>query len=233
MSMSIDVLTLYLLNFVIAIVMAGIYFFSWFHHRDILGVRGWATALLLGALGSLELSLRTNSSPIPLVIMANSLVVAGFATVWMSVRRFNSGERSINYAVIPTVLFFIVFTVAILRRHRRQCARRALLPRDRRSVAARGWEVFQVEDQRAAGQPDPDGAARLLLMALRHGRAPRLLPSRRPAARSRRRPSTIRRQGITLLINTICVVAHDARLPDDGQRAAAAPLRESWRAPTS
>ena len=60
MSMSVDVLTLYLLNFVVAFVMAGIYFFSWFHHRDVAGVRGWATALALGALGSLELSLRTN-----------------------------------------------------------------------------------------------------------------------------------------------------------------------------
>lgn len=112
--MSIEVLTLYLLNFVIAFVMAGICFFSWMHHRDILGLRGWATALSLGALGSLELSLRTQSSPIPLVIMTNSLIVAGYATVWMSVRRFNSGERALNHAIVPTLLFVVLFTAALL-----------------------------------------------------------------------------------------------------------------------
>ena len=112
--MSIDVLTIYLLNFVIAFAMAGLCFFSWYHNRDILGLRGWATSLVLGAMGTLELSLRTNSSPLYMVIMANSLIVAGYSTVWMSVRRFNSGERGIRLAVIPTALFVVLFSAILL-----------------------------------------------------------------------------------------------------------------------
>ena len=100
MSMPVDVLTLYLLNFVVALAMSAIFVFSWSHHRDVPGVRGWATALALGAVGSLEL--------------ANSLVVAGYATAWMSVRRFNTGERALNHAVVPTALFVVVFTAAVV-----------------------------------------------------------------------------------------------------------------------
>ena len=111
--MSVDILTLYLLNFLVGLVMAGICFFSWAHQRDILGLRGWSAALLLGSLGSLELSLRTNSSPLLLVLMANSLVVAGYASVWMSVRRFNSGERGVRHAVVPTAVFVVTYGVAL------------------------------------------------------------------------------------------------------------------------
>jgi diguanylate cyclase (GGDEF)-like protein len=205
MSMSIDVLTLYLLNFVIAIVMAGIYFFSWFHHRDIIGVRGWATALFLGALGSLELSLRTNSSPIPLVIMANSLVVAGYATVWMSARRFNTGERSINYAVIPTVLFVIVFSVTIVAGTdvNVRVALCSLAIAVLSSLA--GWEVYRARISEPLVSRIPTALA-LLLMAL--AMVVRIIfslledPPKEPTT-----PFYDPTQGITLLINTICVVA--------------------------
>ncbi len=203
--MSVDVLTLYLLNFVVAFVMAGIYFFSWFHHRDILGVRGWATALSLGALGSLELSLRTNSSPILLVIMANSLVVAGYATVWMSVRRFNTGERALNYAVIPTSLFVVVFTAALLigtdvNVRVALCSLTIAIL----SLLA-SWEVYRARTGEPLNSRIPTACALLLITVAMCVRMVFSFLSDPPVGETT--PFYDPTQGITLLVNTICVVA--------------------------
>lgn len=203
--MSVDVLTLYLLNFVVAFVMAGIYFFSWFHHRDILGVRGWATALSLGALGSLELSLRTNSSPILLVIMANSLVVAGYATVWMSVRRFNTGERALNYAVIPTSLFVVVFTAALLigtdvNVRVALCSLTIAIL----SLLA-SWEVYRARLGEPLNSRIPTACALLLITVAMCVRMVFSFLSDPPVGETT--PFYDPTQGITLLVNTICVVA--------------------------
>jgi diguanylate cyclase (GGDEF)-like protein len=201
----IDVLTLYLLNFVIGLVMAGIYFFSWFHHRDILGIRGWATALALGAVGSLELSLRTNSSPIPLVIMANSLIVAGYATVWMSVRRFNTGERAINFAVIPTAAFVVFYTIALLGGADVN-VRVALCSLVIAILSAfSGWEVFRARISEPLSSRIPTAIA-LFLMAL--AMIVRMVFSAlSDAPEGPTTPFYDPTQGITLLFNTICVVA--------------------------
>ena len=203
--MSIDVLTLYLLNFVIGLVMAGIYFFSWFHHRDVLGIRGWATALALGAFGSLELSLRTNSSPFPLVIMANSLVVAGYAAVWMSVRRFNTGERGITFAVVPTALFMVVYTIALLSGTdvNVRVALCSLSIAILSSLAS--LEIFRGRASEPLTSRIPTAIA-LLFMAL--SMIVRMVYSAiSDPPQSPTTPFYDPTQGITLLINTICVVA--------------------------
>ena len=205
MSMSVDVLTLYLLNFVVALVMAGIYFFSWSHHRDVPGVRGWAIALALGALGSLELSLRTSTSPLPLVIMANSLVVAAYATVWMSVRRFNTGERILKYAVIPTVLFFVIFTISLvsgtdLNVRVALCSLAIAIL----SLLA-GWEVLRARISEPLISRIPTALALFIMciaMVVRIVFSLLEEPPQEPTT-----PFYDPTQGITLLINTICVVA--------------------------
>lgn len=205
MSMSVDVLTLYLLNFVVAFVMAGIYFFSWSHHRDVPSVRAWAIALALGALGSLELSLRTNSSPLPLVIMANSLVVAAYATVWMSVRRFNTGEPAFNRAVIPTVLFVVIFT-AVLVGGTDVNVRVALCSFAIAVLSSlAGWEVLRARTSEPLISRIPTALALLitsLAMVVRIVFSLLEDPPQEPTT-----PFYDPTQGITLLVNTICVIA--------------------------
>ncbi len=202
--MSIDILTIYLLNFVIAFAMAGLCFFSWYHSRDILGLRGWATSLMLGAMGSLELSLRTNSSPLYMVLMANSLIVAGYATVWMSVRRFNSGERGIKFAVIPTTLFVVVFSVALLAGIdvNRRVALCSLAIALLSTLAA--WEVLRARITEPLSSRLPTALA-LLLMAF--SMVVRIVFSLLSDAPEGEAPFYDPTQGITLFINTICVVA--------------------------
>lgn len=202
--MSIDILTIYLLNFVIAFAMAGLCFFSWFQSRDILGLRGWATSLMLGAMGSLELSLRTNSSPLYMVLMANSLIVAGYSTVWMSVRRFNSGERGIKFAVIPTTLFVVVFSAALLSGIdvNKRVALCSLAIAILSTLAA--WEVLRARITEPLSSRLPTALA-LLLMAF--SMVVRIVFSLLSDAPEGEAPFYDPTQGITLFINTICVVA--------------------------
>src|SRR5262245_8134240 len=110
--MQLDVKTLFLLNIVVAFVTAGVSFFSWLYHRDIPGLRGWAVGLTLGAVGSLINSLRPPDSPAALVILGNTLIVAGYATVWLSVRRFNDGPFELGRVLLATALFAVPFSAA-------------------------------------------------------------------------------------------------------------------------
>ena len=71
--MQLDVKTLYLLNIVVALLTAGVSFFSWLHNRDMPGLRGWAIGLSLGAAATVALSLRIPASPIILAIAGNAL----------------------------------------------------------------------------------------------------------------------------------------------------------------
>jgi diguanylate cyclase (GGDEF)-like protein len=203
--MSIDVLTIYLLNFVIAFAMAGLCFFSWYHSRDILGLRGWSASLLLGAMGSLELSLRTNSSPLYLVIMANSLIVAGYSTVWMSVRRFNTGERGIKVAVVPTALFVVIFTGALLGGIdvNKRVALCSLAIAVLSTLAA--WEVLRARVTEPLSSRLPTALALLLMAISMIVRLVFSLLSDPPEGQTT--PFYDPTQGITLFVNTICVVA--------------------------
>jgi diguanylate cyclase (GGDEF)-like protein len=203
--MSIDVLTIYLLNFVIAFSMAGLCFFSWLHSRDILGLRGWAISLLLGAMGSLELSLRTNSSPLYMVVMANSLIVAGYSTVWMSVRRFNSGERGIKFAVVPTTVFVVIFTGALLAGIdvNKRVALCSFVIAILSTLAA--WEVLRARVTEPLSSRLPTALALLLMAFSMLVRLVFSLLSDAPEGDTT--PFYDPTQGITLFINTICVVA--------------------------
>ena len=205
MLMSADVLTLYLLNFVVAFVMAGIYFFSWSHHRDVPGVRGWAVALALGALGSLELSLRTANSPLALVIMANTLVVSAYATVWMSVRRFNTRERALDRAILPTVLFFVIFTAALV--GGADVNVRVALCSFAIAILSliAGWEVLRARISEPLVSRFPTALALLITSLAMVVRIVFSLLEEVPQEPTT--PFYDPTQGITLLVNTICVVA--------------------------
>jgi diguanylate cyclase (GGDEF)-like protein len=202
--MQLDVKTLYLLNIVVAFVTAGVSFFSWFHHRDMPGLRGWAIGLSLGAVGSVMLSLRTPETPVILPIVANTLIVAGYATVWMSVRRFNDGSLHLRYIALPVALFAVPFAIASLAgadlRSRIVMVSAAI---GALSLLA-GWEVIRARKQEPLGSRLPTASAFFLIavaMIIRGGFA---LFREPPATESAFYEPT---QGSTLFINTVCLVA--------------------------
>ena len=112
-AMLFDVETLFILDVAVTAVMACVALFSWYQHREIPGLRGWAIGLAIGSLGALMLCLRRPTSPTVELIAGNILIIAAYATIWGSMRRFNDGG-SPRLIVVAAGLFAVIFTVAAL-----------------------------------------------------------------------------------------------------------------------
>jgi diguanylate cyclase (GGDEF)-like protein len=202
--MPFDVKTLYLLNITVALTTAGVSFFCWFYQRDMPGLRGWAIGLSLGAVGSLVLGFQSPVSSIIVVIVGNTLIVAGYATVWMSVRRFNDGSLELRCITYPVGLFAVPFAIA------------ALAGADVRSRIVMvsiaigalcflaGWEVFRARKREPLGSRLPTALAFVLITLAMIVRATFSLLSEPTPPESVFYDPT---QGSTLFINTVCLVA--------------------------
>ena len=201
--MQLDVKTLYLLNIVVASVMASVSFFSWLYHRDMPSLLGWAIGLALGAAGSLLITLRTPTSPIVILIIGNTLIVAGYATVWMSVRRFNDSSVRVRSAVISLGLFAVPFAIACL-------AGAATRSRVVMVSAAIGifsslaaWEVFRARKQEPLGSRIPTALGFIIIAIAMTVRLSFSLFGETSTTDSVFYDPT---QGLTLFINTVCLV---------------------------
>ena len=107
------------LNFVavlVTLVAAGVSLLTWYHHREGPGLRGWALALLLGSAGTFLFGLRGPDASFRFVLIGDALFVAGFATMWMSMRRFNDPAVSAELlgVIVATIviIFVALFTLA-------------------------------------------------------------------------------------------------------------------------
>jgi hypothetical protein len=108
--------TLHIISVIVTLVAAGVSLLTWYHHRDGPGLRGWAVALLLGSAGTFLFGLRGPDASFRVILFGDSLFVAGFATMWMSMRRFNeprvSKEMMTVIVAAVTLVFAALFTVA-------------------------------------------------------------------------------------------------------------------------
>jgi hypothetical protein len=111
--MKFDAATLNLVSILVTFVGAGVSLLTWYYHREAPGLRGWAIALLLGGLGTLVFSQRTPSTQYAFILMADVLFVAGFASMWMSMRRFNDrriGPGRMTLSVVGATGVFAVLS---------------------------------------------------------------------------------------------------------------------------
>lgn len=96
------------------LVAAGVSLLAWYRHRDAVALRSWAAALVLGSIGALLFSLRSPATSAVVFVAADSLCVASFATMWLSMRRFNSSAvsplRMTIVATAITCLFALLVT---------------------------------------------------------------------------------------------------------------------------
>lgn len=105
--------TLDIVNVFSTMVAAGVSLLAWYLYRDAVALRSWAAALVLGSVGALLFSLRSPSTSAAVFVMADALCVASFATMWVSMRRFN-GDKStplrmtIVASAITCVFVFLV-----------------------------------------------------------------------------------------------------------------------------
>jgi diguanylate cyclase (GGDEF)-like protein len=113
--MDLDARTLTWVNIVIAFVTSGVTYVVWSYQPRIQGLRGWSIGLILCGFGWLIVTMHAASpAPAALTIMANSLVVAGYSTVWLSIRRFNDDSFNARRVVMSVLFFTALFTVAWL-----------------------------------------------------------------------------------------------------------------------
>jgi diguanylate cyclase (GGDEF)-like protein len=112
--MDLDAKTLTWVNIVIAFVTSGVTYLVWSYQPRIHGLRGWSVGLTLCGFGWLIVLLHASPVPAALTIMANSLVVAGYSTVWLSIRRFNDDSVDVRRVVMSVLFFTALFTVAWL-----------------------------------------------------------------------------------------------------------------------
>ncbi len=108
--------TLHVISVFVTLTAAGVSLLTWYLHRESIGLRGWAIALLLSTLGTVLLSVRGPATPFAHVAAADVLFVAGFATMWMSMRRFNDGRMApLRTAMVVAAIcsvFLALFTFA-------------------------------------------------------------------------------------------------------------------------
>lgn len=108
--------TLHLVSIIVTLVAAGVSLLTWYHHRDGPGLRGWTVALLLSCLGSMLFILRGPGTPFRTVAVTNALFVAGFAMMWLSMRRFNDRRlgpwRMVVSVTAVTAAFSVLYTLA-------------------------------------------------------------------------------------------------------------------------
>jgi len=87
------------------LVAAGVSLLAWYRHRDAVALRSWAAALVLGSVGALLFSLRGPSTSAVVFVAADGLCVASFATMWVSMRRFNSHSASpLHMAIVVAAI---------------------------------------------------------------------------------------------------------------------------------
>jgi hypothetical protein len=105
--------TLDIVNVFTTLVAAGVSLLAWYLYRDAVALRSWAAALVLSSVSALLFSLRSPATSAAVFVMADALCVASFATMWVSMRRFN-GDKStpvrmaITATAITCVFVFLV-----------------------------------------------------------------------------------------------------------------------------
>jgi len=112
--MDLDAKTLTWVNIVVAFVTSGVTYLVWSYQPRIHGLRGWSIGLTLCGFGWLIVVMHASPASAAMTIIANSLVVAGYSTVWLSIRRFNDDSFDARRVVMSVVFFTALFTVAWL-----------------------------------------------------------------------------------------------------------------------
>lgn len=107
--MDLDTRTLFLINVTNNFVAAGAILLAWYHGRHSLGLRIWSTGLALGGTGALLIGLRGTISDLLSVAVGNILVVAGFATTWLSIKRFNTARYELGIVSAVVMGFAVIF----------------------------------------------------------------------------------------------------------------------------
>jgi hypothetical protein len=105
--------TLDIVNVFTTLVAAGVSLLAWYLYRDAVALRSWAAALVLGSVSALLFSLRSPATSAAVFVMADALCVASFATMWVSMRRFNGDKSTPLRMAITATAITCVFVLLV------------------------------------------------------------------------------------------------------------------------
>jgi len=103
--------TLDIVSVFTTVVAAGVSLLAWYLYRDAGALRSWAAALVLSSVGALLFSLRSPMTSAAVFVTADALCVASFATMWVSMRRFNGDTATPLRMTIAATAITCVFVL--------------------------------------------------------------------------------------------------------------------------
>jgi len=110
--MQLDVQTLYFTNVAVLFIAAFTAIFFWRRNPEEIALQEWAIATGLGGVGTLLLGL---FGPVParaLGVIGNTLIFAGFAIAWETMRRFNGRPAANSRVAVLIFAFLVIFGAA-------------------------------------------------------------------------------------------------------------------------
>ena len=117
--------TLDIVSVFTTLVAAGVSLLAWYRHRDAVALRSWAAALVLGSAGALLFTLRAPGTSAVLFVTADALGVASYATMWLSMRRFNGDRTTPPRMAMMVAAITAIFVVRVTVSWQRGAALRA------------------------------------------------------------------------------------------------------------
>jgi diguanylate cyclase (GGDEF)-like protein len=111
--MQLDVQTLFFTNVAVLFIASAAAVFFWRRNPDETALKEWAIATGLGGLGTLVLGV---FGPVPgsgWGVVGNTLVFAGFAVAWETMRRFDGRPAANGRVALLILAFLVIFGVAV------------------------------------------------------------------------------------------------------------------------
>jgi diguanylate cyclase (GGDEF)-like protein len=111
--MQLDVQTLYFINVAVLFIAAITAVFFWRRNPQEIALQEWAIATGVGGLGTLLLGM---FGPVPasrvMGVIGNTLIFAGFAIAWETMRRFNGRPAANSRVAVLIFAFLVIFGAA-------------------------------------------------------------------------------------------------------------------------
>ncbi len=103
--MGIDVKTLFLINVAVLLLSAAISYYFWRQHRDNTGLLWWALGTGICTPGIVMLGVAGPQPPVAIGLTSATLLIAGFATCWQSIRCFNGRPVAAGHVALIALVF--------------------------------------------------------------------------------------------------------------------------------
>lgn len=109
-----DIRTMFALAAAVLLVLGSFFLLSWRVRRTERALADWGLGALCGAGGLTLVTLRGQIDPFASIVLANTLVAAGFCFYWIGARRFDRRSLPWRLSAAGVALYFLLFSGLVL-----------------------------------------------------------------------------------------------------------------------